>query len=424
MSGTRLIVIGGGMAGITAALAVREGGFTGEVTVFAGEATEPYERPALSKEFLTEHERDKPPGLVGERELRDAAVRLDLEPVVSIDPDERTVTTRSGRRIGYGTLLLATGARCRRLELPGGDLAGVHYLRELRHARRLRAQLRPGRRIVVVGGGVIGLEVAASAVRRGCDVTVVEAGEHLMGRVVPAELAGEVADLHRARGVRVLTGVRPEKFDGNRDGVHSVVLSDASSIPADEVLVGIGVLPRTELAERAGLAVQDGVVVDDHFRTSHNHVFAAGDVARVFHDGQRQHIRTESWRAAEAQGRAVAASILGEGEPYRDIPWMWSDQHDAHIQTVGFGSPDAQLVRRGSLEDRAGVSYFAVRGQELVAAYGMSLGAGIGKTIRLAQLLMERGHPVDPDQLRDPTQDLKTLLRPDARQPPTAGARP
>jgi 3-phenylpropionate/trans-cinnamate dioxygenase ferredoxin reductase subunit len=424
MRGPRLIVIGGGMAGVTAARAAREGGFGGEVIVFAGEATEPYERPALSKGFLTDREHDNPPSLVSGRELRDAAISLDLEPVVSIDPDEQTVTTRRGKRVGYSKLLLATGARCRHLALPGADLAGVHYLRELRHARRLRTALRPGRRIVVVGGGVIGLEVAASAVRRGCEVTVVEAGEHLMGRVVPAELAGVIADLHRARGVRVLTGVRPEAFDGNGDGVHSVVLSDARSIPADEVLVGIGVLPRTDLAERAGLAVDDGILVDDHFRTSHDHVFAAGDVARVFHAGERRHVRTESWRAAEAQGRAVAASILSRGDSYRDIPWMWSDQHDAHLQAVGFGAADAELVRRGSLDDRAGVSYFAVRGQELVAAYGMSLGAGVGKTIRLAQLLMEGGHQVDPDRLRDSTQDLKTLLRPVTRQLPTAGARP
>jgi 3-phenylpropionate/trans-cinnamate dioxygenase ferredoxin reductase subunit len=417
-------IVGGGLAGISAAHALRELGFAGQVTVFASEACEAYERPALSKAFLTDHETAGPPSVYGADVLRDARIHLELDtPVAAIDTAERTLTTAARDKVRYAALLLATGARCRRLQIPGSDLAGVHYLRELADARRLRALLQPGRRIVVVGGGVIGLEVAASAVHRGCEVAVVEAGPQLMGRVVPAELAGTVADVHRARGVRIHIGVRPEAFLGTADGVRAVALSDGSLIAADGVLVGIGVLPRTELAERAGIAVDDGIVVDEHFRTSDEHVFAAGDVARVFHARERRHLRTESWRAAGAQGRGAAASMLARGEPYRDVPWMWSDQHDAHIQTVGFGFYDAKLVPRGGLDEPAGLTYFAVRGDELVGAYGMSLGAGVGKTIRVAQLVMERGLPVDRDRLRDHRQDIKALLRPGAQHTALAGGR-
>jgi 3-phenylpropionate/trans-cinnamate dioxygenase ferredoxin reductase component len=416
-----IAVVGGGMAGISAARTLRELGFTGELTVFGAEAIEPYERPALSKSFLTEHDSAAPPLLHDGEMLRQAGIRLRLDTTVAaIDPARRRLTTGGGEHLRYTRLLLATGSRCRRLDIPGGDLHGVRYLRELTDAHRLRQLLQPGRRIVVVGGGVIGLEVAASAVHRGCRVTVVEAGPQLMGRVVPFALATAVADLHRARGVRILTGVAPQAFIGGTDGVRGVALADGRVLAADAVVVGIGAVPRTELAERAGLTVEDGVIVDEQFRSSDENIFAAGDVARVFHAGARGHLRSESWRLAETQGRQAAASILGRGEPYRDIPWMWSDQHEAHIQTIGFGFRDAELISHGSLEDRAGLSYFAVRDQRIVAAAGVSLGSGVGKTIRAAQLLMERGSRVEPDRLRDQTHDLKALLRGAARHPPTA----
>jgi 3-phenylpropionate/trans-cinnamate dioxygenase ferredoxin reductase component len=405
-----IAIVGTGAAAVSAAESLRELGFEGELCLFGSEPAAPYERPALSKQFLTEQQVEPPP-LLSPSALADRGIRLELgAEVVAIDAGNRTLATARGERVGYDRLLLATGAEPRRLDLPGSQLAGIHYLRELHDARELRAALRPQRRIVIVGGGVIGLEVAASARRLGCTVTVIEVAPQLMGRIVPGELAGVIADLHRARGVTIRTGTRPVAFEGT-ERVRGVALENGEVVGADAVVVGIGVLPRTALAARAGLAIDNGVLVDEHFRSSDPHIFAAGDVARVFHAGERRHIRVEQWRPAQDQGRRAAASMLGAPEPYRDIPWMWSDQHDFEIQMTGFGLEAAEIVRRGDVAQRGGLAYLAVRDGRLVGACGVSLGSSIAKTIRVAQLMIEQGTPVDPERLRDPELDLKALAR-------------
>jgi 3-phenylpropionate/trans-cinnamate dioxygenase ferredoxin reductase subunit len=405
-----IAILGSGAAAVSAAESLRELGFEEELCLFGSEPAAPYERPALSKQFLTEQQVEPPP-LLSPGALADRGIRLESgAEVVSIDAGNRALATARGERVGYDRLLLATGAEPRRLDLPGSRLAGIHYLRELHDARELRAALRPGRRIVIVGGGVIGLEVAASARRLGCAVTVIEVAPQLMGRIVPGELAGVIADLHRARGVTIRTGTRPVAFEGT-ERVRGVALEDGEVVGADAVVVGIGVVPRTELAARAGLAIDNGVLVDEHFRSSDPHIFAAGDVARVFHVGERRHIRVEQWRPAQNQGRRAAACMLGAPDPYRDIPWMWSDQHDFEIQMTGFGLEGAEIVRRGDVAQRGGLAFLGVRDGRLVGACGVSLGSGIAKTIRVAQLMIEQGIAVDPERLRDPELDLKALAR-------------
>jgi 3-phenylpropionate/trans-cinnamate dioxygenase ferredoxin reductase component len=402
-----IAIVGAGAAGWSAAQTLRELGYGGAVHVFGAESAAPYERPALSKTFLTDPALDAPPALPADSEVA-------FEPgvsVVSIDRRACTLATSDGREHAYERLLLATGAAPRRLELPGADLAGIYTLRDVRDARALRVELQPGRRVAIVGGGVIGLEVAAAARARGCEATVVETAPRLMGRVAPPAFADVLEELHRARGIAVRTGARPIGFVRAGERVAGVALDGGGVVAADAVVVGVGAEPRVALAADAGLEVDAGVLVDARFTTSDERILAAGDVARVFHAGEHRHVRIEQWRPAQQQGRHAAAAMLGLGEAYRDTPWMWSDQGDVHVQASGFGFEDAELVRRGDVAQREGLAYLGVRRGRLVAVCGVSVGAGVARTVRAAQSLIECGASVDLDALRNPQLDLRRLAR-------------
>lgn len=406
-----IAIVGAGAAGVSAAMTLRELGSDEEVRLVGAEPVRPYERPALSKEFLTNPTAHEPPPLAPEG-LDRYGVSLEIDTrVVSIDTAERTLDVATGDRLRYDRLLLATGARPRRLALPGADLGGVLYLREHSDARRLRAALPSARRVVILGGGVIGLEVAASAAALGCAVTVVEVGSRVMGRILPDSLAEEIAALHASHGVEILTDTRAVAIEGSGGRVARVRLEDQRDLPANLVLVGIGAEPCADLAAGAELDTDDGILVDEYFQTTADRVFAAGDVARVRHAGVERHLRMEQWQTAQTQGRYAAMSILGVGEPYREVPWMWSDQHDAHIQVAGFDFTDAELVRRGDLTDREGLAFFAVRDGRLTAVAGLSRGAGIARTIRPAQRLMRQQTPITVEQLGDPTIPIRDLAR-------------
>jgi 3-phenylpropionate/trans-cinnamate dioxygenase ferredoxin reductase component len=404
-----IAIVGAGAAGISAAVALRELGYDRAIRILGAESTPPYDRTTLSKSFLVDQERAAVPPAILEDRLADLDLVLGTE-VVDIDADARVLTTAARESVAYDQLLLTTGAQCRRLAIEGADLTGVHYLRDLADAVPLRHALAPGSRVVLVGGGVIGLEIAASARLLGCAVTVVEAAQRVMGRVVPAELSELIASEHRARGVTIRTGVPPVAFNGLSGQVTGVTLADGTAIPADSVVIGVGVAPRTELAERAGLAVADGIVVDEQFCTSRREIYAAGDAARVLHSTRRAHIRTESWYPAQDQGRLAAAAMLGKAPRYTEAPWMWSDQHDLTIQVTGFGFEGKHIVRRGAMTDRDGICFFALDNGTLAAAAGVSVGARIARTISPSRMLIEMGATVDPEALRESGRDLKRLV--------------
>ena len=405
-----IAIVGSGVAGLSAAEALRDLGYGGQLRVFGAEAEIPYERPTLSKSFLIDQELAEPPALRSAAVLAEHGITLELgTEVVAIQTKRQILVTARGEAVRYEQLLLATGAQPRRLELPQAYLKGIHYLRELADARGLRSALRPGTSVAIIGGGVIGLEVAASAIQLGATVTVIEVGPQLMGRVAPEGFANLLEELHRARGVAVRTAARPIGFEGSSGRVRGLALAEGDIVPADTVVVGVGAVPRTALAARAGLAVDDGIVVNKHFHSSDERIFAAGDAARVFHADQGRHVRVEQWLPAQKQGRQAAACMLGAAEPYRDVPWMWSDQHDLHLQATGFGFAEVELVRRGDLDTRPGIAYLGIRGGRLVAACGVSIGTGVGKTIRAAQILIERGTRIDTDHLADPGLDLRRL---------------
>lgn len=364
-----MVIVGGGQAGGRAAAALRERGYTGALCLIGAETEPPYERPPLSKEGLLT---DAPPKYVNPPAFypaHDIELRTGSK-VVAINRARREVVLSCGRSQRYDRLLLATGARVRRLNVAGSDLPQVLYLRTIEDAHGLRRRLRAGVRVVVIGGGFIGLEAAASARQLDCEVTVLETADRLMQRAVPDIVSSEFLDLHCARGVKVELGVRLIAIEGS-DAVQAVRLADGRRIVADVIIVGIGVTPRTELAQAAGLQTADGIVVDQCGRTSDPRIFAAGDATTQIHPIPGRQVRLECWQNAQDQAVAAADALCGLPPSEPSAPWVWSDQFGCNLQMAGFPMEAGELVvRRGS--DANSFSAFRVQGARLVGAVSVN----------------------------------------------------
>lgn len=408
-AGDAMVVIGGGQCGARAVQVLREGGWQGAITLIADEAAPPYERPPLSKAVLL-GERTPEQGAI-QRETFYREHGVDLRSgcgARTIDRAAHTVTLANGDTLAYRRLLIATGAEPRRMSVPGADLAGVHVLRNAGDALAIAGELGPGRRIAVVGAGFIGLEVASSAVQRGCAVVVFEAASRALMRAVPAEVAQCLVDLHRERGVDVRFDVQVQRFAGE-GRVNAVVLGDGTVVPCDAVVVGVGVAPRVALAQEAGLAIDNGIAVDPMLRTSDPDIYAAGDVCSFVHPLYGRRIRLECWRNAEDQARVAALNMLGRDEAHSAVPWFWSDQYDMTIQIAGlpaFGSTKAVRATGTASKvffafDEAGV---------LVGASGVGQTGEIARDVRIAQELIARRARIEPELLADSTTKLKSLL--------------
>ncbi|TDO46869.1 3-phenylpropionate/trans-cinnamate dioxygenase ferredoxin reductase subunit [Kribbella sp. VKM Ac-2527] len=339
----RVVVVGGGHAGTTLAALLRQGGHRGEIIMFGDEVDFPYHRPPLSKKFVD-----------GELEqwLRPAPFyteqRIDVrlgERVSSIDRADRRVHASSP--CPYDVLVLATGARPRDLPVPGVTVGGVVSLRTLEDARALRKHLTADRRVVIIGGGYIGLEVAAAARANGVEVTIVEREQRVLARVASEELSAILASYHRERGTTIITGAQVRRLTSRDGQVRAVVLDDGTAIPCDVVVVGVGAVPRDELAVAAGLDCDQGIVVDGSARTSDSAVFAIGDVTRRPVPGVDGLMRLESIPSATEQARQVSAAILGAEAPAPEVPWFWSDQFDLKLKIAGVVVPGCHVVRRG-----------------------------------------------------------------------------
>lgn len=405
-----VVVLGGGAAGATAVRTLLAEGHPGRIVLVSSEEAAPYDRTHLSKAVLT-GERDRPAALYTE-ELHDPRLEIRLgTSATALDLAARRLTLSDGSHPRYGTLLLATGAAPRQLPLPGADLEGVHLVREVATTPALRTAVRSGREMIVIGGGLIGLEVAAAARAHGTSVTVLEVGDRLMGRVLPARVAAIIAEEHAAHGVRLELGVRPTSLVASDAGrVVGVALADGRTIAADDVVIAVGALPRTELAVSAGLEVDDGVLVDRRLRTSDHHVLAAGDLVQIREDDGTVGRRTEAWTPAVAMGQHAARVILGADEPYDGTPWMWSDQYDLRIQAAGGALDGLELVSRGDFGDRGGLALFGIDGGRVRGVVGISRGARIGRTVRAGQNLIQHGTTVTPEQLADPAVELRRLV--------------
>ncbi|KVC94474.1 pyridine nucleotide-disulfide oxidoreductase [Burkholderia ubonensis] len=404
-----MAIVGAGHAGGRAAQGLRACGWRGRIVLIGAEPHPPYERPPLSKGVLT-----------GERSaaqcrLRDAeawaADRVEriVATVERIDPHAREVRVSGGHVFGYDALLLATGGRARRLAIPGAALDGVFALRTLDDAAALGARLVPDTRIVLIGGGFIGLEVAASARTRGCRVMVLDAAPRLLGRAVPEPIAARVQALHEARGVAIRVNRKPVAIERTSGGALAILLDDGDTLLADTVVAGIGIEPADELARDAGLAVERGIVVNAQLETSARGIFAAGDVAVFPSALSGRPVRQETWHGAETQAHVAARNMLGAGEPYRDTPWFWSDQYDAQLQVAGEPALGTQSVAR-VLGDDAEIHFHFDALARLVAASGFGRAAGFVKEMRVARMLVERGIDVTPAAVADVGVKLKSLV--------------
>jgi len=339
------VIVGGGLAGAKAAETLRGEGFDGRIVLYDAGAERPYERPPLSKDLLLgKAEREK--AFVHEPNwYADNNVDLVLtEEVVRVDPDQHEVELRGGGRTGYDKLLLTTGSTPRRLDVPGADRDGVLYLRKLPDSDAIKGILRSGANIVIIGAGWIGLEVAAAARHHGANVTVVETLRLPLHRVLGEEVARVFANLHVANGVTFHFGAQVREI---RDG--AVVLADGTELPADAIVVGVGIQPNVELAQAAGLEVDNGVLTDASLRTSNPDIYAAGDVANSFHPVLNQRVRVEHWSAALNGGPAAARSMLGQDVSYEKIPYFFTDQYDLGMEYSGYVAPDGydSVVFRG-----------------------------------------------------------------------------
>jgi 3-phenylpropionate/trans-cinnamate dioxygenase ferredoxin reductase subunit len=404
-----MVVVGAGQAGGRAALTLREAGHAGPVVLLGTETAAPYERPPLSKEFL-QGQRTAETFTLAKREAL-AEAGIDFRPattVTAIDRRERTVALDDGSVVPYAKLLLATGREARRLRV-APELAGaVHVLRDLADAEALRAKLVAGARLVIIGGGFIGLEVAASTRALGAEATVIEILPRLLGRCVPPRIAARLEQRHAAAGVEVILGRSIEQIAPAARGA-SIQLDDGRVIEADAVLVGIGASPRIALAEAAGLVVDRGILVDDLLRTSDPDIYAAGDVTACPHPRGNGLQRLESWQNAEEQGARAARNMLGACERCTGLPWFWSDQYELSLQMSGHPELGARTIERAVGDDGLLLFHLADGGQVV----GVS---GVGSTsflkeFKAAQVIAERGLTPDPTTLGDPATRLKTLLR-------------
>jgi 3-phenylpropionate/trans-cinnamate dioxygenase ferredoxin reductase subunit len=352
------VIVGASLTGAKAAEELRTEGFDGRVVLVGTEAERPYERPPLSKEYLRgEAGREKvyvhEAGFYAERDIE---LRLGRT-AVNLDASASELTLDDGARLRYDRLLLATGAEPRRLTIPGGELDGVLYLRSVRDSDALRERISAGSSVVVVGAGWIGCEVAASARRRGADVTVIEPGSVPLERVLGAEVGAIYRDIHSDHGVQMLTGTGVQAFEG-ATAVERVRTSDGRTLDCDLVVVGVGVEPRAGLAAEAGIAVENGILVDEHLQTGVPGVFAAGDVANARHPFYEDRVRVEHWANALHQGPVAARAMLGRDDVYDRLPYFFSDQYDVGMEYAGLARSWDRVVFRGDPAAREFIAFW------------------------------------------------------------------
>ena len=400
MSG--VVIIGAGHAAGQAAASLRQAKYAGDITIVGDEAHIPYQRPPLSKAYLKGDQSADKVYLRAESFYadRDIAMKLSTR-ATAIDTTAKTVALSTDETLHYDHLLISTGSRPRKLSIDGSDLPGIHYLRTMDDVDGLRDGMQADANLVIVGGGYIGLEVAAVGRELGLNVHVLEMEERILQRVTTPEMSAYYRQLHEGRGVKIHTSTGVTGFAG--DGKVEEVICGDQRFPADIVIVGIGIIPNTELAEAAGIHCDNGIVVDDHCRTSDPHVYAAGDCTNHPNPLLDRRLRLESVPNAMDQARVSTANMLGDDKTYAAIPWFWSDQYELKLQMVGFSADGDTQVLRGDMASNA-FAVFYLKDGKVVAADAVNS----PKEFMLCKQLV--GKNADPEVLADPESDLKALL--------------
>ncbi len=403
MSKDHAVIVGASHAAAQLVTGLRQGGWEGDISILGDEAIPPYHRPPLSKDYLagakhsdellirpaTFYEKSEVDLLLGTR-------------VTAIDREAKQLTLHDGGTSPYTKLALTTGARVRQLELPGHEQDGVFYLRDLNDVDRIRGYVGRGKSAVIVGGGYIGLETAASMRKLGMEVTVLEALPRVLQRVTAPEVSAFYSRVHAEEGVNIITDAAVEAIEGN-GSVTGVRLADGQSFNADLVVIGVGVLPATELAEAAGLEVDNGIVVDEFARTSDPHIVAAGDCTNHYNPIYERRLRLESVQNATDQAKTAANTLCGKLEPYRALPWFWSDQYDLKLQIAGLSQGFDRVVMRGSTDSGRSFAAFYFSGDRLLAVDAVNR----PKEFMAVRRALTQGQSADPDKLADESTDIQ-----------------
>ena len=400
-----MVIVGGGMAGARAIVSLRANGFQGPITVVSEETLLPYDRPPLSKAMLVEEQEPQPVLLLDEGMIASLnAIFVRGVKAIGIDRKAKALVLEDGRALSYDKLLIATGAKPRRLSIEGGELA--YTLRDFADGDHLRSRLRQSKSAAIIGGGFIGLEVASSARKLGLDVTLVEAQPRILMRGVPEEIAKVVHARHVEAGVTMQVGTALKAVE--TDGVR---LADDRKVKAEIVVAGIGASPEIALAQAAGLTIENGIACDATLQTSDPDIYAAGDCCSFPHGlfGNKR-MRLEAWRNATDQANVATENMLGASKPYMAVPWFWSDQYDLSLQIAGNPADGPEIIRRQTGE-QSFVMFHRDHEGRLVGASGIGPGNSIARDVKLAEMLIGKRAAPSAEQLADPTVQLKVLLK-------------
>lgn len=405
MDSRHFVVVGASQAGCWISKTLRQEGFKGKITLIGEESYYPYERPPLSKDVLLGKTDIESTYFFKPESYKDDDIDVLLNTRVhKISCSDKNILLQDGRLVSWDRLAIATGSRVRRLEVEGSGLDGIHYLRNLNDTRVIKESAKPDSTVVIVGGGWIGLECASTLKTLGCNPIVIESSERLCARAVAPDISAWMNDFHTKKGIDIRLNASVKSFKGD-GSVTSVFLSDNSQIDCSSVVVGVGVLPNVELAEEAGLLVDNGIVVDDLCATSDKDIFAAGDVTNHPNNFLKQRVRLESWDNAMKQGISAGLSMLGNGKPYSEIPWFWSQQFDANIQIVGVpDSWDEAVVRGTKTADE--FTEFYLKDKYIVGAVAVNN----NREIRVTKRLMQSGKKIESADLTDLTKNIQTLV--------------
>lgn len=400
------IIVGASHAAAQLCISLRQGGWDGDITVIGDEAHLPYHRPPLSKDFLSGGKSLDEILIRPAAAYETAGVTMKLGTrVEAIDRKAKTVTTDKGETLSYDKLALATGARIRRLPVPGEELDNVFYLRDTDDVLAIKAEAAEGKRAVIIGGGYIGLETAASLKKQGMDITVLEAMPRILQRVTAPELSTFYKRVHSEEGVKILEGVMASEIQ-NTDGGLNVKTKCEQSFAADIVIIGIGVIPNTELASAADLEVGNGIVVNEFCQTNDPDIYAAGDVTWHLNPIYDRHIRLESVPNATEQGKTIAAHINGAPKPYSSLPWFWSDQFDLKLQIAGLSEGYDDIVLRGDITAGRSFAAFYFKGDKLLAVDAVNS----PREFMMTKMALNKGATLDKVIIADPNGDLKSAL--------------
>ena len=400
-----LVIIGTGQSAAQCVLTLRRNMFKDHITMIGEEKHLPYQRPPLSKEFLS-GEVSIERVFMKSKEFFDQndVTIFTSTPVISIDRNKKILSLSNQEDLTYNKLVIATGSRVRKLNVEGSSLKNISYLRSIEDANRLKEYFKFGKKLVIVGAGYVGLEVAATAVKKGINVTLIEMENRIMSRTVDPVISKYFDSLHRQNGVEIFLEAALEKFEG-KDAVERVICSNGQIIEADGVLIGVGILPNQELAESAGLNCNNGILVDEFGRTEDTSIFACGDCTNHPNTYLNKNLRLESVHNALEQAKTVAMSLLGKQEKYNQVPWFWSDQYDKKLQIVGFSDDHDELVIRGSIEEDNFMLFFLKEGK-LIAVNAVNN----PKEFLICKKLVANKQKISSDAISNQSVDLKELL--------------